>query len=132
MSRRKRPPKQIDVAKILNTPVGPLSEGGPPVDAFEVAMRKASIDATRGDMRAAKRFLRQLRKYCILKIPEVVDDHQYVLRIPKEWESDAWHAMYDAFGPPPWPGKHDGLIPLERWDSRYGERPKRRRPRESR
>ena len=89
-------------------------------------MRQAANKATAGNMSAARRFLGELQKYGLLEIPKEVDDHKYVIRVPKEWEYTTWRAMYDAYGDPPWPGKHDGLIPKERWQERDGRRPIRR------
>jgi hypothetical protein len=77
-------------------------------------------------MAAAKRFLRELESYGLLDTPRPVDDHRYTLRVPKEWDYAAWLAMYDRFGPPPWRGQHDGLIPEDRWEACYGPRPRPR------
>lgn len=126
MTRRNRPANQIDVAEVLNRPVGSFGRGGQKICAYEANMRHTAIQASVGNMPAARRFLGQLQKYGLLKIPEDVDDHKYIIRVPKEWEYAAWLAMYDRYGDPPWPGKHDGLIPRERWQERDGRRPKRR------
>lgn len=79
-------------------------------------------------MAAAGAFLRELIRYGLIQIPEQKDDHQYVIRIPKDWDWEEWMWMFDQHGPPPWPGEHDGLIPEERWEANYGSlpRPKRR------
>lgn len=114
MTRRKRPSKQIDVSEILNRPVGKFGPAGDKMCAFEAGMRRAADQASAGNMSAARRFFDQLDRYGLLKIPNEVDDHKYLIRVPKEWEYEAWRAMYDTYGPPPWPGKHDGLIPKER------------------
>lgn len=124
MSRKRRPPNQIDVRAILESPVGRVGEGGTPISAYEAAMRRAAEKASKGNMSEAKRFLREMEAYGLLTIAEAVDDHQYLIRIPKEWDHQAWNAMFDHYGPPPWPGEHDGLIPAERWEANYGRRPR--------
>ena len=122
MSRKKLARRLIDIRGILESPVGQVS-GGPPICAYEAAMRRAADKGASGNMREAGRFIRALIAYGLLEPPQFVDDHHYVLRIPKDWDHDEWHAMRERYGPPPWPGEHDGLIPIERWKPIYGPRP---------
>lgn len=102
--------------------MGQLREGGPKICAFEAAMRRAAEDASKGKMPAAKLLLREFDYYGLLRTDAPVDDHEGHIRIPKEWDSDAWQAMYEVYGSPPWPGQHDGLVPEERWVANYGTR----------
>ena len=124
MSTRKRKLFQIDVRAILESPVGRMPGGGRSICAYEAGMRRAVEDASKGKMQAAGRFLRELEKHGLMMVTEPTDDHQYVIRIPKEWDDVAWKAMFDEFGFPPWPGEHDGLIPVERWEANYGTQPR--------
>ena len=124
MTAKKRAPKAIDVRAILERPVGRISQGGRAICAYEAAMRRAADRAANGNMAEAKRFLREMVSYGLLRIPESIDNHQYVLRVPKDWDWEEWNWMYDRYGPPPWPGEHDGLIPIERWKPTYGPRPR--------
>ena len=87
-------------------------------------MRRLADEGAAGNMRSAGRFRRALVSHGLIRIPEVEDDHQYVLHVSKDWDSEEWHAMYKRHGPPPWPGEHDGLIPAERWKEHYGPRPR--------
>ena len=124
--RQKKPKRQpVDIRGILESPVGQVS-GGPAISAYEAAMRRAADKAAAGNMAEARRFVRALIAYGVLEPPQLVDDHQYVLRIPKDWDGGEWHAMYRKYGAPPWPGEHDGLIPVERWKTIYGPRPARK------
>ena len=121
---RKRPLKNIDVRAILESTVGRIGEG-PPIGAYEAGMRRAAEDASTAKMAAAKRFLGALESYGLLECPEPADEHQYLIRLPKEWDYSAWLAMFDELGPPPWRGPSDGLIPAERWEANYGTRLRR-------
>ncbi len=89
-------------------------------------MRGCAIKAIGGDMRAAERFLQACRGAGLLEVTAPEDEHQYDYRVPKEWVTDDWVSMYEQFGPPPWRGERDGLIPLERWKAHYGRRPRTR------
>jgi hypothetical protein len=122
---RKKTQKPFDVRAVLEQPVARAAIGGRHICAYEAAMRRNADLASKGDMRSAGRFLKALVSYGLLEIPPQVDDHRYVEWIPKEWEPEAWEAMYAKYGSPPWRGDFDGLIPEERWDSWYGPRPKR-------
>jgi hypothetical protein len=77
-------------------------------------LRALVAKALSGDMRRARRFLKLCQEAGSFEVPEEVDDHQYVLRIPKDWDHDEWLAMYDQLGPPPWPGDRDGLVRHQR------------------
>lgn len=132
MTRKKRrPPKGIDVRAILESPVGKLANGRQ-ICPYEASMRRAADEAAAGKMRPASRFLRALISYGLIEIPKVVDDHQYIPRVPKDWDAKEWQAMFQRYGPPPWAGEHDGLVPTERWKEHYGPRPKLRRSARSR
>lgn len=123
MSRRKQLPISVDVRAILESPVGKLGDGRR-ISAYEAGMSRAAEQGASGNMGAARRFMRELRRYGRLRLPEPEDDHQYVIRIPKEWDHQEWTWMFDQHGPPPWPGDHDGLIPKERWEANYGSLPR--------
>jgi hypothetical protein len=123
MTRKKRRPKSIDVRAILEKPIGALG-GGRQICAYEASMRRAAEEAAAGKMRSAKRFVGALISYGLINIPEQEDDHRYVICVPKEWDYGEWLAMFDKYGPPPWRGEHDGLMPADRWQDRFGRRPK--------
>ncbi len=124
MNRRIRQPLELDVRAILESPVGRIAENGPRIGAYEASVRRAAEDASKGNMQSAKRFLGELTKYGLLTITEPADDHQYRILIPREWDGPAWHAMYNEYGPPPWHGEQDGLVPVERWEANYGREPR--------
>jgi hypothetical protein len=115
--------------KILEAPVARVGEAGRPICAYEASRRRAAHDAAAGNMKEAKRFLRELHSYGLLPRQAAADDHQYIIKIPKEWDDAEWSALFDKYGPPPWPGGRDGLIPKERWVDNYGTqiRPRVRR-----
>lgn len=124
MKRKKPRQDLVDVRAILESPVGRARDGGPPICAYEAGLRRSAEKAANGNMSQARRFIRELESHGLLRIPEAVDDHEYLIRIPNEWDHHAWNAMFDHYGPPPWPGDHDGLISKERWEANYGSRPR--------
>lgn len=126
MSRNKRGQLRFEVRAILESPVA-KSDTGRPIGAYEGSMRRAAEKGIQGKMGSAKRFFLEMQTCGLLELPEPTDDHRYVLTIPKEWDHAAWKAMLDEYGPPPWPGEHDGLVPEERWKPHYGKRPRRAR-----
>ena len=125
MSKKKQTLRSIDIRGILERPVGQVS-GGSSICAYEAAMRRAADKGAAGHMGEARRFIRALMSYGLLEPPTSSDEHQYALRIPKDWDDEEWMAMFGRYGPPPWPGEHDGLIPPDRWKDVYGPRPSRR------
>jgi hypothetical protein len=126
-ARRSRKTITLDLRAILEKPVGTLGASKQQITPYEAGMRTAFVRAAQGSMRDAKRVVNECLRYGAFLLPTSHDDHRYVLHIPKDWNSDDWHEMYDRFGAPPWPGERDGLIPLERWKAIYGERPRPRR-----
>lgn len=105
----------LDVSGILNELI-PVSLAGKSerMHPIEAHLRSLVAQALRGSMRAAADFLLECGRVGLLEIPEPEDDHCYVIRIPKDWDQGEWMAAYVAFGPPPWKGERDGLIPIER------------------
>ncbi|MCW3848074.1 hypothetical protein OF829_12560 [Sphingomonas sp. LB-2] len=105
----------LDIGKILHRRIqvvqGGVTKGMHPAEA---SIRSVASKAIGGCMRAAKRFLKQCESAGLFEMPEALDDHVYVHRVPKEWDYDEWRAKFDELGPPPWPGERDGLIPADR------------------
>ena len=113
--RRKRN-EQIDLSALLGEPIKVTLDGeSKQIDPFEAELRSLVKRGKSGNMAAAKEFLRHCERSGLFEIPEDEDDHQWVLYIPKDWDSNKWHEIYDRLGAPPWPGDRDGLIPPERW-----------------
>lgn len=124
MSRRlkRRAAGPVDFSVILNRKVEVLRNGEPSwMHPIEAGLRQLVAKAIRGDMKAAKRFLMLSREAGILRKPEPKDDHEYLVRIPKDWDRDEWWETYLRRGPPPWPGARDGLTVAAR-EERYGRR----------
>ncbi|MBA3511588.1 DUF5681 domain-containing protein [Sphingomonas sp.] len=82
---------------------------------FEAGLLSSVGRALKGDMRAARRFLGYCNSAGLFERAEPIDDHQYVLRIPKDWDDKEWMAMYEQFGAPPWKGERDGLPKTPPW-----------------
>jgi hypothetical protein len=120
MKRRRPQQPLVEVRKILEAPIVKKGEAGPSICAYEASRRRAAHEAAAGNMKEARFFLRELHSYGLPIREEPQDDHQYLIKIPKEWDDAEWHAMFDQYGPPPWPGARDGLISKERWVANYG------------
>jgi hypothetical protein len=76
---------------------------------FEAGLLSLVARASKGDMSAAQQFLRHCDEAGLFERPEPIDDHDYRLVIPKDWDWDEWLAMYEQFGMPPWKGERDGM-----------------------
>lgn len=128
MTRRRR---KTDVAPfnpslVLERPIRMADGSSTLARAYELGMRKCATKAIGGNMRDAEQLLKECRRYGLLDVPEPVDDHEYAIYVPKEWDYAEFLAQYDRFGSPPWPGERDGLIPLERWRPHHNGRIKLR------
>lgn len=82
------------------------------VDPYELAFQALFEKAMKGDMAAAGDVIRECTAAGLLDGAELSSD--LVLIVPKDWDNDEWHEMYASYGPPPWKGARDGLVPLER------------------
>jgi hypothetical protein len=110
-----RPPKKrpdaASVVAILDESIA-VRQGGTArkMSAFEVSVRKLVTRAlNEGEVQAALEFLRLCDKYeVITPAPEPITSG--VLTVPKSWIWDEWMEMFNAHGPPPWPGKRSGLV----------------------
>lgn len=108
--RRKPPPRVIDVGKILHSKITVEHSGiQTKMHPWEASVRALAAKALGGNMRAARRFLERCLEAGLFEIPETVDDHQYRVTVPKDWDYSEFIAMYDRLGPPPWPGERDGM-----------------------
>lgn len=109
--RRQVAPRVVDVAKILHSRIT-VVQGDEQVkmQPWEASTRALLVAALGGNMRAARRFLQRCHEAGLFAIPEVTDDHRYVLVIPKDWDRDEWMAKYHAIGPPPWYAERNGLV----------------------
>ena len=92
---RRGQPTPLDVTAILLSRIsvarGPTVTRMHPVEAF---LRALVGKAIKGDMRAARRLLRECLEAGLLAVPEEADDHQYLLGIPKDWDHDEWMSKY--------------------------------------
>lgn len=120
--RSKKAVSQISAAEILELPIRAADGTTTAARAYELGMRQCAAKAIGGSMRHAKRFLRECLRYGLLTADDP-EEHECRYRVPDEWDQDEWWAMFLKFGPPPWPGEPDGLVPLERWKPSYGTRP---------
>lgn len=116
-----RPP--IDISQKLTEPI-PFSVNGKAERAtpFEAGLLSMVAKAAKGHMRSAKKFLDHCQSAGLFERPEETDDHQYVLRIPKDWDDDEWMSNFNQFGPPPWQGERDGLTDAARKERELGRR----------
>lgn len=100
----------IDIAKRLTEPITFRVNGQDECKSpFEAGLLSTVGKGIKGDMTAARRFLGMCNSARMFERPKEIDDHQYVLRVPKDWDHEEWMAMYEKFGPPPWREDRDGL-----------------------
>lgn len=103
--------RHVDVAEQLNQPIEFLVNGvRHRAHPLEAGLLSVVAKAAAGNMAAARTFLTFCESAGLFEKAKVPDDHQYVLRIPRDWDSEEWSAMYHTHGPPPWPGERDGLV----------------------
>ncbi len=115
----RKPTAPLDIISILHRKITVVQgDTTKRMLSHDAAFRVLASKAIRGDMRAAARFLNECRAAGLFLIPEPVDDHVYSYVIPKEWDDEEWYAMYRQFGPPPWQGERNGLLPLDRMEER--------------
>lgn len=110
MGNRRRRFKPIKITERLNKPIS-ISVNGEveKVSPFEAGLLSIVAKAAAGDMRAAQSFMEHSEKAGIFVRLEASEECGLVLKVPKEWEWDEFKAMFDQYGPPPWPGEHNGL-----------------------
>jgi hypothetical protein len=107
-------PEKLDVASYLAEPIEVEIEGVVcEKSVFEIHLRRLISSALKGNLHAIAEVLKHADRAGML---EAVQDSRggSVLFIPKEWDPESWRETYLEKGPPPWPGKHNGLIPAER------------------
>ena len=88
------------------------------LDPFEASFTALMRKAMGGDLKSARLILQACEEAGILNEPENQRGDAYVINVPWEWDYSEWCEMFDKFGPPPWPGERDGLVPLERREQR--------------
>jgi len=109
-------PEKLDVASYLTEPIEVEIEGVVyEKSVVEIHLRRLVSAALKGSLQAIAEVLKHADRAGML---EAVQDSRVgsVMTIPKEWDPESWKETYERLGPPPWPGRHDGLIPAERQD----------------
>ena len=127
MAKRKKPPPQFDLNAILHEPMT-IKIGGVTkrVSPFEAQFEQCAAMALGGNIGAANTFIRWCLSEGLITKPAVYDDHQYSLIVPRDWEMDEFWEMYlKQGGPPPWPGKRDGLTDEARAERKRAMRARR-------
>lgn len=114
MGRAKAKPL-IDLAAVLNEPVK-VRVGNEirTLSPYEAEMEQCAAKALAGNITACRRFILACISQSIIDKPEVVDDWDYHLIIPPDWTTEEYYEKFAKFGPPPWPGKRDGLTDAAR------------------
>lgn len=79
------------------------------MSTFEVGVRKLVSRALKeGNIQAAQEFLQLCDKYGIIA-PAPAPITGGVVTAPKDWDWEEWTERFGMRGPPPWPGKRNGL-----------------------
>ncbi|WP_156677984.1 DUF5681 domain-containing protein [Sphingomonas profundi] len=107
----------IDPSAILDAPISMrVGDKVVELDPYEANFTALTRKAMTGCLKSAKTVLQACAQAGIINEPEGQRGDGVVLTIPKEWDNVEWMDMYKRFGPPPWQGERDGLVPADRRD----------------
>lgn len=95
------------------------------MDPFDAELEGLVAKAVGGSVKHCGRFVRYCIKHGVIAKPEPYDDDYVDTIIPDDWDDDEYSAMFDRFGPPPWPGPRDGLTPEARERRKHLQRKRR-------
>lgn len=114
---KKRREPSINIGERLDEPVSVVVNGRPlKRNEFEVRLSSLLKRGLKGNVLAIKQVLRYAERAAMFEVTPPLSLHPGVAYVPKDWDKAEWEENYRLFGPPPWKGERNGLIPEDRWD----------------
>ena len=112
--RRPKKDRSVDVYALMSAPVK-VGEGDAArkMHPYELALRKAVVDAIKGKISSIAFLLKQFERYGVIRPTLIQNAWPMRLYKPYDYHPDLWDKNLRELGPPPWSGEHDGVSRLQ-------------------